>query len=379
MLLLSPGEFAEGGAERSATLLVAYMLKHGHEVRVLGLPGSALSGFGAVGADIAELPSTTAENRPLRHSSAGRFAFEALLASPRVTRAATAIHRELRLHRPDVIYSNGARTHLLSAAVPTRVPLVWALRDVPPRPAQVRLLRTATRRVALLLANSEFTRSQYRGLRVRSEVVGNPVAPVPRSDMAIARRHLGLPLRRPIIALVAHLHPSKGHNAALEALAHFDLADRPLLAVAGGANYPGSHDYRQALLARARGLSVGDDVVLLGNLADVAPLYSAADVLVHPPVHPEGFGRTVIEAHSAGLPVVATRLGGVAELCRDRETALLVPPNDACALSAAVREILGSAELRARLVAGGAETASRFLPEAHVTLVEGLLGEVSRK
>ena len=63
----------------------------------------------------------------------------------------------------------------------------------------------------------------------------------------------------------------------------------------------------------------------------------------------EGTPVSLIEAMAAGRPVVATRVGGVPDLIRDRETGLLVPPRDPAALAAAIQELLDDPGLRARL------------------------------
>lgn len=377
MLLLSPARFAEGGAERSARLLVSHLVDQGHEVRVLGVEGSALPAFAGVGAQVAMLTRTTADERTIRHGSSRRFVTEGLRSAPRVAAALTNLIREIRTYRPHIIYSNGARTHMLSVAAPTRVPIVWALRDVPPLQLQTALLRVASRRTSLILANSQFTLGYYKAPGVRAEVVGNPVAAAIPQDRKMARLELSVPLDRPLLALVAHLHPSKGHHVALEALSKWDPESRPFLALAGGTNYPGSAGYRKDLHRRVALLGLTQDVAFLGSLTNVDGLYSAADVLVHCAVHPEGFGRTVVEAQSAGLPVVATELGAIAELCRDHRDVLLVPPGDANALYRAIDELLKSDELRASLVTGGRERALEFLPARHAAHVERLLVQVA--
>jgi len=377
ILLLSPARFAEGGAERSARLLVTHLVNNGHQVRVLGVEGSALPAFAALGAQTAALPTTTTNERVIRHGSSQGFLAEGIRSAPRVAAAVGTLAREIRRYRPHIIYSNGARTHVLSVSVPTSVPIVWALRDVPPRGLQSAFLRLASRRTTLLLANSAFTQDHYRTRGVRSEIVYNPVAAPTKTDRVAARGELSLPVDRPLLALVAHLHPSKGHHVALDALTLWSPGERPFLAIAGGANYPGSEDYRSDLQRRIIELGLSRDVALLGSLRNVDGLYSAADILVHCAVHPEGFGRTIFEAQSAGLAVVATELGAVAELCRHRQDALLIPPGDAAALYTAVDELLTSEDLLASLIAAGKDRVRRFEPELHTSRVEMLLKEVA--
>ena len=102
-------------------------------------------------------------------------------------------------------------------------------------------------------------------------------------------------------------------------------------------------------------------------------------MLVHPAIHPEGFGRTVVEAQAAGVPVVATEIGGIKELCEESASAVLVPPDDPDAVAAALGRVLHDDDARAQLVASGLQSASRFTPEHHVDQVESLLTGVANE
>jgi glycosyltransferase involved in cell wall biosynthesis len=85
--------------------------------------------------------------------------------------------------------------------------------------------------------------------------------------------------------------------------------------------------------------SLDAPVHLPGRVPDVATWLRRADVLVHP-VRWEGFGLALLEAMLAALPVVATDVSSIPEIVRDRQTGLLVPPDDAAALAAAVTRML---------------------------------------
>ena len=379
ILVLSPGRNAEGGAERSATLLVQGLVQRGHEVSVLGIEGSATAEFAAVGARTRLFPETTSHGKPMRHAGSAAILVGAARSLPSTASAAYTLRTEIRNFDPDVVYSNGARTHLLAAATPTRVPIVWALRDVPPRSLHRRLLRAGSRRCSLILANSSFTAEYLKPTPVPIEVVGNPVAAIEREDRAEVAARLQLPASRQVVAMVAHLHESKGHHVMIDALAGWPGEDRPLLVIAGGRNYPGSDSYEQSLREQAAALGIAEDVVFLGNVRNIADVYSVADVLAHPAVHPEGFGRTIVEAQSAGVPVVATGLGGVVELCSDGTNALLVGPGDPTALSAALHTVLNDEGVRMRLVTSGIQTSAHFTPEQHVDQVEHLLAALAQQ
>ena len=96
----------------------------------------------------------------------------------------------------------------------------------------------------------------------------------------------------------------------------------------------------------------------------VHEVYASADAILFPVEWPEPWGLVPLEAMSVGRPVVATGTGGSGEYLRDEENCLLFEPGDAEALAACVRRLAGDPGLRARLVAGGRETAAHFTADA---------------
>jgi glycosyltransferase involved in cell wall biosynthesis len=128
---------------------------------------------------------------------------------------------------------------------------------------------------------------------------------------------------------------------------------------------------RGRLAAAASSLGINDSVVFVGEVRDVTPYYAAADVLANPS-HSEGSPYVLLEAMAAGLPIVATAVGGVPEMVTDNESALLVPARDPRAMSAAIARTLTDASLARRLSAkASALVSSRFSPETYVrSLVE---------
>jgi glycosyltransferase involved in cell wall biosynthesis len=94
---------------------------------------------------------------------------------------------------------------------------------------------------------------------------------------------------------------------------------------------------------------------------DIANYYAAMDILVFPSTRRESFGRVAAEAQASGIPVVGSRAGGIPETIRENESGLLVPPEDADALAAALLRLVNDALLRARMgAAGRAQAVERF-------------------
>jgi glycosyltransferase-like protein len=171
--------------------------------------------------------------------------------------------------------------------------------------------------------------------------------------------------RRPLVLAVGGLEPRKGSDCLVRALAAVRRRSglSPVLAVVGGHSFQDYRAYRDAVLAElpSLGLCLGRDVVEVGTVPDddVPSWYRAADVLAFPSVK-EGFGLAVLEAMSAGLPVVTSDLPVFREYLQPGRDALLVPLGDVVGLAAALTAVLTDDLLRDRLAVAGRRLVQRY-------------------
>lgn len=173
------------------------------------------------------------------------------------------------------------------------------------------------------------------------------------------RAELGVPYGAPLLCEIARLCDVKGQRELVEATA---LVPEAHLALAGDdLEQGGAFRAMLEMLARERG--VADRVHFLGYRADAGAVLDQADVLVLPS-WVEGLPLVVLEAMAHAKPVIATPVGGTAELVADGETGLLVPSRDPAALAAAIRTLVGDPELAARLGRAGRERVEREFSEA---------------
>lgn len=183
-----------------------------------------------------------------------------------------------------------------------------------------------------------------------------------------APERLGVPAGARLVLAAGRLHPVKGFDVLVRAMPL--LPDVHVLIAGEGAE-------RATLAALAGELGVADRLHLPGWRGDTAALLAAADVLACPS-RSEPLGNVVLEAFSAGCPVVASRAAGPVELIEPGETGLLVPIEDAPALAAAIASLLGDTGLAAALAAAGR---SRFEAEhaepAVVQLWQAFFGAVA--
>lgn len=172
---------------------------------------------------------------------------------------------------------------------------------------------------------------------------------------------------RPIVLAAARLDPQKGQQYLLEAATHVPDA---LFVLAGDG------PDRRVLEAQARALGVADRVVFLGQRHDIPALLASCDLFVLPSLF-EGLPLGVLEAMAAGVPIVASDVGGVGEAVTNNTSGLLVPPCDPAALADAVTTLLHDQALAQRLaIAARMRVRTEFEVDTMVRRVTGIYDEV---
>jgi glycosyltransferase involved in cell wall biosynthesis len=169
-------------------------------------------------------------------------------------------------------------------------------------------------------------------------------------DGARVRRELGIADGAPLLAIVGQITPWKGQSTAVEALTavRAERADARLLVVGAPKFVDAATRYdNRAYLAA------------LHEQVDAPDVVAAAD-LVLVPSWEEPFGRIVVEAMAVGTPVLATRVGGPAEVVSDGEDGLLLDPRDAGAWGRAAARLLADPDALERMGGAARRSARRF-------------------
>ncbi|GLH76785.1 glycosyl transferase [Bradyrhizobium sp. SSBR45G] len=253
--------------------------------------------------------------------------------------------------RHDVVYANSQKAFVLAAIanLAARKPLIWHLHDII-SPAHFGALQRRTqvflanRFAAKVIVPSEAAAAAFieaGGRRSLVEVVPNGLAiePVPASRQEL-RQRLGLP-PGPLVGVFSRLARWKGQHVLIEALARLPSAH---CIIVGDALF-GEQDYAAELRRQVAELGLGDRVHFLGHRSDVPLLMQAVDAMVHPSIDPEPFGRTLIEAMLAGVPVIATDAGAAPDILEHGRAGMLVPPGDARALAEALDAVLAEPDI----------------------------------
>jgi glycosyltransferase involved in cell wall biosynthesis len=186
------------------------------------------------------------------------------------------------------------------------------------------------------------------------------------------RRELGLATDDFVAIQVARLDYLKDHVTAVRSIgvAASKIPSLQLIVVGEGPE-------RGKIEAAIRDAGLDARVKLLGRRQDVPRLLAAADVLLLSSIS-EGIPLTVIEGMAAGLPVVSTDVGGVAEIIHDGQTGLLAPASDPERLADCLVRLAGQPDLRAELRARGREVAiarfsERAMLDSYAALYEEML------
>ena len=253
----------------------------------------------------------------------------------------------------DVVHFHTARAHALaplSRGRGARLVVTRRMDYVPTGGPYVRFLYN--RSVDAVIAISEGVRTALIRVGVRAErirVVPSGIdagaLAAPPAARAAVRREWGLGDDEVAVVALGALEVRKGHAVLLAAAAGLASAAPRLRYVFCG-------EGRQAKALAGAAAALDGAARLVGFRRDVAACLAAADIVALPSLQ-EGLGVAALEAMAASRPVVASRVGGLAEAVVHEETGLLVPPGDPTALAAALARLARDPDLRARLGAAG--------------------------
>lgn len=338
------------GADRSLQSAIAAMRAAGHDVIVVvPEPGPLLTALENDGVEVVILPFPVLRRAALRPAGLPVFIGLTPLHTVRLARF-------IRSVGADVVYVNTVTLpHWLAAAKLARRPSLCHVHEAQEQlgRASARTLLAPLLAATAIVANSAATRrwivGHLPGLAARTRVVriGYRFGPAPEPP----RREAGTPAT---ILLVGRLNLLKGQVTAIDALSLLVASGHDVVLELVGDVFRGYEEVRGQLRELAARRGVSERVLFSGFVADPTDAYLRADVVVVPSVI-ESFGMVAVEASAQARPVVATTVGGLPEIVAAGVTGLLIPPNDALALAAAVSDLLDNPETARRFAVAGAQ------------------------
>lgn len=310
-----------GGGEAQVLGLLAYLSAKGHQNDLLGNPNGLL---------LARCQSLDVRARPM------------IMRNDADVRCVPALRRLIRAMTYDVVHFHTKRAHALAVWLPRggRRPkyVVTRRMDYPEQPGwYTRFLYN--RRVDGVVAISKAIGSLLTSAGVDQEKIRHISSGIDPAKFS----GVGLPHARAgdvfVVGCLAALEERKGQQYLLEAAA--------LLKAEGVKiryEIAGQGPRRAQLEAEVARLRLTDQVRFLGFITDTAGFFAGVDLLAVPSLY-EGLGVAALEAMAAGRPVIATRVGGLAESVVDGATGFLVPPRDPVALARAIARVVQSRPL----------------------------------
>lgn len=177
---------------------------------------------------------------------------------------------------------------------------------------------------------------------------------------------------KPVIGTIANLYPTKGIKYLIEAAALLKtmIPDSKFII-----QIIGEGRERKNLELRIKNYGLESTIFLLGKLPNASEHLRDFDIFVLPSIK-EGFPYTILEAMAAGLPIVATKVGGIPEILIDKKTGLIVAPKNPQALADAIMNLISNPESGSRMGRKAQEIVKNFTISKMVSATEKIYEEV---
>lgn len=370
------------GSTISGRMIAQFMLARGWDVDVyFGFDGPFVDRLREDGcsADVVE------HRNWLRSPGFFRFLRNALTEQ----RAATGFDRAFGERKPDVVYLNTLASYAAArAAKKMNLPVVLHVRELfsdehgelnwPARWFRPLLRRHIADHSTKVVVNSDAVRANVFGTETSLQVenVPNAVAPEffsPRGDQKSARVALGLRAAGPIVGVPGTLRLMKGHQFLFDAVPQILKSYPDCHFVVTGAL---GSSFGDQLVRRVEQMGLAGCVTFTGAIKDMLTFYHACDIACVPSLA-EPFGRTAIECLATRTPLVATAVGGLAEIVRHGENGLLVQYGDTDGLAESIVSLLDDDELRDHISRRGRRDADqKYTEELYVNRIYGVIENI---
>jgi glycosyltransferase involved in cell wall biosynthesis len=283
------------------------------------------------------------------------------------------IRQLIRDFAPDIVQSHNVKSHFMVKLLGLHKLFPWIAFHHGYTKTNVRIgIYNHLNRYSLRSADHVFVvcdafSGEIRRLSVsptRMSVRHNMVLPFLRTaaeDLAKVRERLKIPAGIPVLLCVGRLSKEKGHEDLVRAIA---VVRQRAPAIDFRVVLLGEGPEHASIERLSVQLGVRERIVFAGHHPDTATYYSLADVFILPS-HSEGSPNALLEAMAAGVPTVATAVGGVPEIAVHEENALLVAKGDSVKMGEEIIRLLTDASLRARLVENSRQVTERYTRESY--------------
>jgi len=298
------------------------------------------------------------------------------------------IRNYLREEKIDIVHTHGVRANLVArlAAYQEGIPVVTTIHSMLRYDYksywEAILARCLTRmtnsKTNHFIAISGAIRDEIVSMGVAREKIslifnGLDISKFKEPDESNQVKHkLGLDRDKLVISVIARLHPVKGHE-------YFLYAAEKLVKKGFNVQFLliGEGFYRESLEKQIKVLGLDGLVKMPGYYTPVEDIYNISDIVCVPSIM-EGLGMVVLEAMYFGVPVVASRIGGIPEIVENEIDGLLVEPRNTIELAGALQRIIEEPELAAKVVSRGYKKVQKFTQDSMARQVEEVYMKVKQ-
>lgn len=295
-----------------------------------------------------------------------------LRSFPRLLRSVTELNSVIERSGANLVVTNTERAMYAGtlAALMAQKNLFWWVRDFEYNRFLFRLLSRLPKRIICV---SKAIRDYYGGQNnPKFEVVyvgsdfDEKLKEVRLADVLRVKKELGITEDNFVVGFVGRLVKWKGAQVLVAAAKGLrGIRGVKIVIVGSGKGQEGNIEPQLHQMIKEQGLE--DQIVLAGHRQDVPVLMKAFDVFCHTSIEPEPFATVVVEAMLAGVPVIATNVGGTPEIVSDSQTGFLVPPSDPLTLAAVLSHLSRDQKLRQKIGRQGKNLVMARYTEAVVT------------
>lgn len=293
-----------------------------------------------------------------------------------------SLHRWIKAKKLHMVVSWMPKAHIYVSPVarllPTRA--VWFQHGVPHKDRMDRLI-TLLPADGVLCCSKTSKRGQDQMFPARPSHVCYPGVALSAGEAQSkdeARASLGLPRKTPIIGMVARLEHWKGAHIFVDAAAQILKCHPDATLFIVGGKHPLDVAYSEKVYAMVQEMNFGDQLILAGQrpMTEVPLWQASADVIVHPVVGVEPFGMSVVEAMGQGKVVIASDLGGPAEVIEDGVSGILIRRGDPDLLASTVILLLEDPSRRVAIEKHALLRAQRFSVDAFAQRFNEVMSEL---
>lgn len=363
------------GSDKSLRAVVAHATeRHYRVVVVLPEPGPLVGELEQHGAEVRILPIAV-----LRRSIVTASGLVQFLRGLVATRRSYGWLADYAQSGPMVITSNTSA--VASGAIlarRARVPHVMIVREFYRAGLELSVFRAFVGTADRVICVSRAVASQFRTISDIQVIYSG--ADLAHGDIQPPREIAPSGERQVVILCPGRLNGWKGQDVLISALSLLSARGITVSTRIVGGEYGGSTSYTRELQYQIDERGLTENVVLVGELANLDEEYLTADIVVVPSKRAEPFGKVVIEAMNHGCPVIASNLGGPAEVISEGENGMLVRPGDAGDLADAIERLVVNKALRTQIASNAFTRSLDFdVRESAARVVDVLQGQLTSR